>query len=206
MKSRCRSKGRRYDKSLKQRFSHRLLRRGRSTANNSRGLALTSSRSLALTLGLAHPPLPLHPESATACWSPLPRASISTGAWVSLNLQTDRNTRDYSSPLRPFRGTLLRSWMRIRISLNPLQCSWPMLLPRNSVNQRLPSGPAVMPTGWLSAVGIGNSRILPESANAVRTEMSRQNNRRIARNAARSVAVSYAHQAFLSGSTSARRE
>ena len=32
-----------------------------------------------------------------------------------------------------------------------------LLCPRSSVNQRLPSGPAVMPSGPLAAVGIGNS-------------------------------------------------
>ena len=31
----------------------------------------------------------------------------------------------------------------------------PILLPPSSVNQRLPSGPAVIPTGWLSARGDG---------------------------------------------------
>ncbi len=46
------------------------------------------------------------------------------------------------------------------------------------MNQRLPSGPAVMPTGLLEAVVIGNSLILPESAKAVgaasvSTQMSR---------------------------------
>src|SRR6516225_2244627 len=51
--------------------------------------------------------------------------------------------------------------MRIRISLNPLQCNCPMLLPVNSVNQRSPSGPAVMPKGPLPTVGIGNSVTTP---------------------------------------------
>jgi hypothetical protein len=32
-----------------------------------------------------------------------------------------------------------------------------MLLPNPSVNQRLPSGPVVIPVGWLRAVGMGNS-------------------------------------------------
>src|SRR5260370_30311489 len=64
-------------------------------------------------------------------------------------------------------------------SLLALQRSCPMLLPDASLNQRLPSGPAVMTTGLLLGVGIGNSRILPESANALRvasvsTQMSRQ--------------------------------
>ena len=59
-----------------------------------------------------------------------------------------------------------------------LQRSCPILLPIPSVNQRLPSGPAVMPTGLLLAVGTANSRILPESARAlgaasVSTQMSR---------------------------------
>src|SRR5271165_1304328 len=35
----------------------------------------------------------------------------------------------------------------------------PMLLPSNSVNQRLPSGPVVMPSGQLLAGGTGNSVI-----------------------------------------------
>ncbi len=37
----------------------------------------------------------------------------------------------------------------------------PILLVAVSVNHRLPSGPAVMPTGPLLAVGVGNSVILP---------------------------------------------
>ena len=37
----------------------------------------------------------------------------------------------------------------------------PILLASASVNQRLPSGPAVIPAGTLSAVGIGNSVIVP---------------------------------------------
>ena len=37
----------------------------------------------------------------------------------------------------------------------------PILLRGDSVNQRLPSGPAVMPEGSLSAVGIGNSVTTP---------------------------------------------
>src|SRR5258708_26815920 len=35
--------------------------------------------------------------------------------------------------------------------------TWPMLLPVSSVNQRLPSGPLVIPKGELLAVGMGNS-------------------------------------------------
>src|SRR6266581_341096 len=35
----------------------------------------------------------------------------------------------------------------------------PMLFPLNSVNQRLPSGPAVMPKGLLSPVGMENSPV-----------------------------------------------
>lgn len=41
----------------------------------------------------------------------------------------------------------------------PLGVMRPILLPPASVNQRLPSGPAVMPWGRLSVVGIGNSVI-----------------------------------------------
>ena len=37
----------------------------------------------------------------------------------------------------------------------------PILLPLLSVNQRLPSGPAVMPRGTASGVGIGNSVTTP---------------------------------------------
>src|SRR5437588_477353 len=37
----------------------------------------------------------------------------------------------------------------------------PILSPNVSVNHRLPSGPAVMKPGWLSAVGTGNSLIVP---------------------------------------------
>ena len=37
----------------------------------------------------------------------------------------------------------------------------------SSVNQRLPSGPAVMPAGWLLAVGTGNSWKVPTLARAV---------------------------------------
>ncbi len=37
----------------------------------------------------------------------------------------------------------------------------PILLPLISVNQRLPSGPAVMPYGVLPAVGMGYSVIVP---------------------------------------------
>ena len=37
----------------------------------------------------------------------------------------------------------------------------PILLPSASVNQRLPSGPAVMPRGLLPAVGTGNSVMTP---------------------------------------------
>src|SRR6266568_3243481 len=37
----------------------------------------------------------------------------------------------------------------------------PMLLPPNSVNQRAPSGPAVMPAGSLLAVGTANSVTTP---------------------------------------------
>ena len=38
---------------------------------------------------------------------------------------------------------------------------WPMRLPPNSVNQRFPSGPLVMPSGALPAVGSVNSVITP---------------------------------------------
>ena len=37
----------------------------------------------------------------------------------------------------------------------------PILLPPNSVNQRLPSGPAAMPAGSLLAVGTVNSVMTP---------------------------------------------
>ena len=37
----------------------------------------------------------------------------------------------------------------------------PTLFPADSVNHRLPSGPAAIPCGALSAVGIGNSVICP---------------------------------------------
>jgi hypothetical protein len=37
----------------------------------------------------------------------------------------------------------------------------PILLPRHSASQRLPSGLAVMPRGQLLAVGIGNSVMTP---------------------------------------------
>ena len=37
----------------------------------------------------------------------------------------------------------------------------PMRLPLNSVNHKLPSGPAVMPNGWLPPAGSGNSVIAP---------------------------------------------
>src|SRR5438876_1015336 len=40
---------------------------------------------------------------------------------------------------------------------NPLVVIWPILLAPVSVNQRLPSGPAVMLTGRLLSVGIVNS-------------------------------------------------
>src|SRR5713101_8651302 len=39
--------------------------------------------------------------------------------------------------------------------------NWPILLPENSVNQRLPSGPVVMPNGLLLAVGMKNSVTAP---------------------------------------------
>ena len=35
----------------------------------------------------------------------------------------------------------------------------PILLAAASVNQRLPSGPTAIPTGWLEAVGVANSLI-----------------------------------------------
>jgi hypothetical protein len=37
----------------------------------------------------------------------------------------------------------------------------PMLLPITSVNHKAPSGPAVIPTGWLAAVGIEYSVTMP---------------------------------------------
>jgi hypothetical protein len=44
----------------------------------------------------------------------------------------------------------------------PAGVSRPMLLPATSVNQRFPSGPSVMASGPLAAVGTGTSVILPE--------------------------------------------
>jgi hypothetical protein len=43
----------------------------------------------------------------------------------------------------------------------PSRVMRPILLPACSVNQRLPSGPAVMMFGVLAGVGTGNSVMLP---------------------------------------------
>jgi hypothetical protein len=37
----------------------------------------------------------------------------------------------------------------------------PTRLPLDSANHKLPSGPTVMPRGWLSSVGTANSEMLP---------------------------------------------
>lgn len=44
----------------------------------------------------------------------------------------------------------------------PAAVQRPILLPAPSVNQRLPSGPTVMPHGVLAAVGIGYRVSVPE--------------------------------------------
>ncbi len=45
--------------------------------------------------------------------------------------------------------------------ITPSVVIFPILFPSVSVNQRLPSGPVAMPSGWPGAVGIGNSVITP---------------------------------------------
>ena len=46
------------------------------------------------------------------------------------------------------------------VSVSPILVR-PIWFPTDSANQMLPSGPAVMPSGALSAVGIGNSVTVP---------------------------------------------
>ena len=40
--------------------------------------------------------------------------------------------------------------------------TWPILLTNDSANHNAPSGPVVMPYGWLEAVGMGYSFVSPE--------------------------------------------
>src|SRR2546427_436020 len=55
----------------------------------------------------------------------------------------------------------VRRWYHALSSNHLSDVMRPILLPLTSVNQRLPSGPAVIPVRTLSAVGIGNSVIVP---------------------------------------------